>query len=115
MSREPDILLFSYGTLQQEAVQLANFGRRLEGEADAIAGYRVDSIVIDDPTVVGLSGAEVHKILVATGNPADQIDGMVLRISEAELAAADAYETSDYVRVEAPLRSGRRAWVYVAP
>lgn len=115
MTDEASILLFSYGTLQQEAVQLANFGRRLAGEADAIAGYRLSTVTIRDAAVVGLSGAEVHKILVATGDPADEIEGVVLRITEAELAAADAYETSDYARVEAPLRSGRRAWVYVAP
>lgn len=110
-----DCLLFSYGTLQLEEVQRANFGRRVETQADAIAGYRVSTITIRDPAVVGLSGSEVHKILVATGDPADLVEGVVLSISEAELAAADAYETDDYVRVEAPLRSGRKAWVYVAP
>ncbi len=115
MTDEASILLFSYGTLQDERVQLAQFGRRMDGEPDAIAGYRLSSVTIRDPAVVGLSGIEVHKILVATGDPADEIGGMVLRITAAELVAADEYETSDYVRVEAPLRSGRRAWVYVAP
>jgi len=37
----------------------------------------------------------------------------VFRISADELAAADRYEVSDYVRVLVPLRSGRQAWVYV--
>ena len=32
--------LFSYGTLQQEDVQLATFGRRLTGVSDALVGYR---------------------------------------------------------------------------
>lgn len=112
---EAPILLFSYGTRQLEEVQRAQFGRTLDGKPDAISGYRLSTIIIRDPTVVGLSGEEVHKILVATGDPADVIEGMVFRLTEAELAAADDYETSDYVRVEAPLRSGRSAWVYVQP
>ena len=32
-------LLFSYGTLQEERVQLSTFGRRLRGETDALPGY----------------------------------------------------------------------------
>lgn len=115
MADDATIPLFSYGTLQLEEVQRANFGRTLAGEADAVTGYRMSSVTIADPTVVGLSGIEVHKILVATGDPADVIEGMVLWLTPAELAAADAYETDDYVRVEAVLRSGRRAFVYVQP
>ena len=34
------VLLFSYGTLQDKAVQLANFGRELNGQADRMPGYR---------------------------------------------------------------------------
>jgi len=33
------VLLFSYGTLQDKAVQLANFGRELVGQHDAMLGY----------------------------------------------------------------------------
>ena len=36
--------LFSYGTLQSVAVQLATFGRRLAGKADRLIGYRVTLI-----------------------------------------------------------------------
>lgn len=35
----PAVLLFSYGTLQDPAVQMANFGRLLEGTADQLVGY----------------------------------------------------------------------------
>lgn len=31
--------LFSYGTLQQEAVQLSTVGRRLAGQADELVGF----------------------------------------------------------------------------
>lgn len=36
MSGERTVLLFSYGTLQQDDVQLSSFGRLLEGQADAM-------------------------------------------------------------------------------
>jgi hypothetical protein len=32
-------VLFSYGTLQLEAVQLATFGRKLNGAADGLPGF----------------------------------------------------------------------------
>jgi len=32
-------LLFSYGTLQDEPVQRATFGRKLEGSADGLSGF----------------------------------------------------------------------------
>ncbi|MGH9961724.1 MAG: gamma-glutamylcyclotransferase, partial [Pyrinomonadaceae bacterium] len=32
-------LLFSYGTLQQESVQLSTFGRLLQGQGDALLGF----------------------------------------------------------------------------
>ena len=34
-------LLFTYGTLQLEEVQLQTFGRKLEGKPDALVGYRL--------------------------------------------------------------------------
>ena len=107
-----NILLFSYGTLQQEAVQLHTFGRRLEGETDAILGYRIVEQLILDPEVVRLSGSNIHPNLVATGNPADEVAGTLYFISEAELAGADRYEVADYHRIEVPLKSGRTAWLY---
>lgn len=33
--------LFSYGTLQQETVQLSTFGRKLQGTADVLIGYHL--------------------------------------------------------------------------
>ncbi len=107
-----DQRLFCYGTLRVEKVQLAVFGRRLEGEPDAVAGFRLDSVEIDDPALIARSGAAVHPILIATGDPADQVAGTVFRIDAAELAAADAYEGPPYVRARAPLASGGSAWVY---
>jgi gamma-glutamylcyclotransferase (GGCT)/AIG2-like uncharacterized protein YtfP len=49
------------------------------------------------------------------GDPSSLVAGMVFEVTEAELAEADRYEVPfGYVRVEAELKSGGRAWVYVA-
>lgn len=113
MSETPSIALFSYGTLRQADVQLANYSRLLSGEADALRGYRLVPVAIDDPEVVRVSGQAVHMIAVASDKPEDRVAGVVLMLSAAELAATDAYETDAYSRIEATLESGRCAWVYV--
>lgn len=105
--------LFSYGTLQQESVQLANFGRRLNGRADVLMGWRLSTVQIIDPEVLVQSGLSVHKILVP-GKLSDEIDGVVFEITSEELKAADGYETEAYRRVKLRLRSGIETWVYVA-
>ncbi len=106
-------LLFSYGTLRMPAVQQATFGRLLEGEEDAIVGYRVEMLTITDPDVLETSGVAEHPVLVAAGDGAE-VDGTVFEISPDELAAADSYEVDDYERVAVPARSGRTVWAYVA-
>ena len=109
------VRLFAYGTLQQREVQLATYGRELEGTTDALTGYRLEPLHITDPDVVRLSGKAVHNIGRETGDPADRIPGMVFELSEAELAATDRYEVDVYGRVEVTLESGARAFVYVGP
>ena len=110
-----DIPLFSYGTLQMREVQLANYGRELEGSPDALAGYRLAVVPDRDPHAVRISGTKMHFIVQSTGNPKDRVPGMVFLLTEEELAATDRYEGSDYGRAELTLESGRRAHVYVEP
>jgi gamma-glutamylcyclotransferase (GGCT)/AIG2-like uncharacterized protein YtfP len=110
---EPSGLLFSYGTLRQRDVQLATFGRELEGRLDAIVGYDLNWITITDPHVIETSGSARHPILNPSTDPDATVEGMVFDVSTAELLAADDYEVDDYERVEVPLRSGVSAWVYV--
>jgi gamma-glutamylcyclotransferase (GGCT)/AIG2-like uncharacterized protein YtfP len=105
--------LLSYGTLQQENVQLATFGRRLDGVRDALVGYRQSMVAIDDPEVVRTSGKTHHPIVAFTGENEDRVLGTMFEISDVELAHADEYEVAAYVRVKAPLASGLEAWVYV--
>src|SRR5215216_4471845 len=106
--------LFSYGTLQTVAVQLATFGRELEGRPDALLGYRQKMIQIKDQEFVRSSGAEYHRTLEFTGNASDLVAGTVLCVSTEELDQAYAYEPDGYERVQVKLRSGGYAWVYVA-
>jgi gamma-glutamylcyclotransferase (GGCT)/AIG2-like uncharacterized protein YtfP len=111
-SKHVAVLLFSYGTLQDKAVQMANFGRHLSGRADSLPGYTLHSIMIDDPSVVALSGKSRHMI-AKRSHASDEVTGMVFEITAEELAAADRYEVARYSRVEVTLRSGVKAWVYV--
>lgn len=110
-----DMGLFSYGTLQQEPVQLQTYGRRLEGTADALRGYQLERLPDRDPEAVRISGLKSHFVVRPTGNQADRVEGMVYFLSDAELEATDRYEGSDYQRVVLELESGRRAFVYVDP
>lgn len=113
MADERSILLFSYGTLQQENVQIASFGRRLDGHDDAMPGYRQTMIEITDPEVVRTSGKRFHPMVTPSGDPADNVPGKVFSITAEELAAADRYEVSDYRRISVRLASGKEAFVYV--
>jgi hypothetical protein len=105
--------LFSYGTLQQENVQLATFGRLLEGSPDALVGFRQELVEIIDSSVLAMSGKRLHPIVVRSGNDGDRVSGTVFEITPTELLAADEYEVADYERVKAQLASGLTAWVYV--
>jgi hypothetical protein len=107
------VLLFSYGTLQDKAVQLANFGRELTGFADSLPGYSPSLIAIRDAAVVSASGRTHHTIADPSENLTDEVRGIVYQITPQELDAADRYEVSEYTRVLVTLKSGKRAWAYV--
>ena len=106
-------LLFSYGTLQSEAVQLATFGRKLEGRPDALAGYMLVMIEIDDQDFVAASGTAHHRNLRFTGLPSDIVEGTALSLTAEELSLSDSYEPAGYERRQVRLRSGSTAWVYI--
>ena len=110
---EPAELLFSYGTLQLEPVQLATFGRTLEGTADQLVGYKSGWLEISDWGVIETSGKSHHPIIVFTGRATDLVCGTVFHVTSEELRQADAYEVADYKRESVTLASGQNAWVYV--
>lgn len=105
--------LFSYGSLQAEAVQFATFGRRLEGRPDSLVGYRIALIPIEDPNFVNINGDTHHRNLEFTGVDSDLVEGVVFTVTRKELEQADSYEPADYRRVLARLKSGTDAWVYL--
>ena len=107
-------LLFSYGTLQQEHVQLSTFGRRLQGQRDELLGFEPSLARIEDPQVVATSGRTHNANATFTGRDDSRVSGTVFEISDAELAAADEYERlAAYKRIAAMLASGKQTWVYV--
>ncbi|MEP7098668.1 MAG: gamma-glutamylcyclotransferase family protein [Dokdonella sp.] len=105
--------LFSYGTLQQENVQISTFARKLFGHADELLGFEQSFVKIDDPKVVATSGKTHHPVVKFTGNSNDRVAGTVFEVTKAEIASADKYEVAAYQRITALLASGLRTWVYV--
>ena len=101
--------LFSYGTLQQKNVQLANFGRELSGSKDTLQGYVVGEVEITDERVLRESGKAFHPILRYTGNLADEVAGTVFELTDAELTQADDYEVDAYQRVRTGSQGGQRS------
>jgi hypothetical protein len=109
----PTVSLFSYGTLRQPNVQRATFGRLLEGRPDALPGFALSPMPIADAEVIATSGAAVHTIARASGDPADLVPGVVFALTPAELDAADGYEVDGYARILVRLASGAEAFAYV--
>ena len=105
--------LFSYGTLQLEAVQQATFRRLLTGKPDVLAGFELRPLPIEDEYVIAVSGKSEHSIAAFTGRDSDTIAGTVFEVSAEELHQADEYEVEPCRRISVVLQSGRRAWVYV--
>lgn len=105
--------LFSYGTLREDEVQLATFGRKLEGTPDALPGYRLVMIRIEDQDFVAKSGTADHRNVQFTGSASDYIEGIAFRVTKEELEQADAYEPVGYRRVLVRLKSGINAWLYL--
>jgi gamma-glutamylcyclotransferase (GGCT)/AIG2-like uncharacterized protein YtfP len=106
-------LLFSYGTLQLEKVQLTSFGRILTGHKDALVGYSLSQVEITDENVLAQSDQRFHPVAIPSNNSDDKVSGVVFEITPDELLKADEYEVDDYARVAAILESGKTAWVYI--
>jgi gamma-glutamylcyclotransferase (GGCT)/AIG2-like uncharacterized protein YtfP len=105
--------LFSYGTLQEDSVQLSTFGRLLQGRRDELPGFELSSVRIEDPEVVATTGKTHYANVTFNGRNDSRVPGVVFEITDDELAAADQYEQpAGYERVAAILASGREAWVY---
>ena len=111
--------LFTYGTLQSSDVQLDTFGRRVDGDDDALTGFRlewIDATGVHDPGGVDTASAlaDRHRALRRTDDPRDRVFGSVLQLTADELDAADEYMATVSRRTRVTLSSGAEAWVYVA-
>src|SRR5687767_14318827 len=107
-------LIFSYGTLQLESVQLETFGRRLSGQPDELPLYETSAVRIEDPKLAAESGRTHNANIIYNGRDESTVMGMAFEVTEAELATADRYEEpASYKRILVSLRSGKEAWVYL--
>ena len=97
-------LLFSYGSLQNDDVQISTFGRKLAGRADSLPGFQVDDVKIDG----------IHANVKLAARPDSRVAGTRFEVTDEELARADTFEAqSSYGRIDVTLASGSRAWLYV--
>ena len=92
---------------------MATFGRLLSGTSDALPGFELAKLKIEDPAVIAISGQATHTIAKFTGHDSDEIPGTVFRFTSDDIRHADQYEVDACERIGVVLRSGIRAWVYV--
>ncbi|MFD9476014.1 GDSL-type esterase/lipase family protein [Streptomyces nojiriensis] len=111
MTESPTHTLFSFGTLMDERVQTALFGRAVPTSPASLAGHTTRPLKITDPAVIAASGLDVHLILERRLGAS--AEGAVLHLTDQELASADAYEVDDYTRRRVVLSSGESTWAYL--
>jgi gamma-glutamylcyclotransferase (GGCT)/AIG2-like uncharacterized protein YtfP len=105
-------LLFSYGTLQEESVQRALFGRTLSGQNDQLVGFERSFVKLENAQAT-TPGERYHVNVVLNGRSDSRLSGLVFEITEADFSAVDVYENFDgYRRITTTLASGKEAWVY---
>ena len=95
--------LFSYGSLQDEEVQLRIFQRRLIGQKAILKGYRL------------ITNEYLGKfpVIYPSTKQEDTVNGLVYEVTNADLFICDQYETSYYKRIQIALNTHPSAWVYV--
>ncbi|HRI86964.1 MAG TPA: gamma-glutamylcyclotransferase [Candidatus Hydrogenedentes bacterium] len=97
-----ETLVFAYGTLLHPDVQQHVIGRLIDGRPDRLQGYRIGSL---------RDGAEKYPNIVPEFG--SLVEGRLLEVTDAELAAMDRYEGDCYDRRRVTLESGEEAWVYI--
>ena len=106
-------LIFSYGTLQEESVQLATFGRVVNAVPDSLVGYERVPLTFTDPALIASSGKALHANIEYRGGNDVKVTGTCLTVTEGELSTCDGYERlARYKRQLVSLESGKQAWVY---
>ena len=116
MASAPQLsLVFSHGSLQQEAVQVSLYGRALRCEPDELVDCIRTRIEVPAWHKAAAAGVTHYANVMFEAGCGSRVAGMAFELTEAELAMTDRYEAdAEYVRVMMTLASGRRAWVYVS-
>jgi gamma-glutamylcyclotransferase (GGCT)/AIG2-like uncharacterized protein YtfP len=108
-------LIFSYGSLQEEAVQISIYGRALRGDPDELLDCVCTKIEVPKWHKAAAKGVTHYVNVSFMPGSRSRIPGTVLEITDSELAASDSYERdAEYIRVMTTLASGRSAWVYLS-
>ena len=84
-------------------MQQSLFGRHMIMHEDELVGFELGSVQ---------HGPETHSIVKETGDAEHRVKGMVLEMTDRELAVADEYEPEEYKRISTVLASGQEVWVY---
>jgi hypothetical protein len=92
---------------------MAIFGRQLTGPSDALRGFELVPLKIEDHTVIAISGKAQHTMARFTGRDSEVVSGTVFALTPEEIQNADIYEVAAVKRVAVVLQSGVRAWAYV--
>ena len=96
--------LFTYGTLQQEKIQLSVFSRTLSGFNDSLLGYKLSTEKV----------AGAYPVIQSSDKLTDFVNGQVYMCTNAEILEAHKYEGPAYKRIKVILNSGKNAWVYIS-
>ncbi|MDT0605857.1 gamma-glutamylcyclotransferase family protein [Croceitalea rosinachiae] len=95
--------LFSYGSLQEEKVQLSVLERKLKGKFDTLIGYKKFEKKLMNK----------YPIIEKTNNSKDKVKGILYQVSNLDIYKIDLYESLAYSRTSVTLKSGTKAWVYI--
>lgn len=90
--------LFSYGTLQEDRIQLMLFGEVLQTQVDSIEGYVTLNDYFGYPRIVEFERGIVY--------------GKVLEIDEVDFPIVDRYESEAYEKKVVETSKGRQVYVY---
>lgn len=114
LEKQKKHLVFAYGILKIEKIQVKNYGKKLEGSSDILRGYKLNSITIKDTVLIEDIETNNFEIAVNTKDENDIIEGFVFEINGEELAKTDQYLNTHYMRVLETNQKGEDVWVYVS-
>ncbi|MGW4778390.1 GDSL-type esterase/lipase family protein [Streptomyces filamentosus] len=105
--------LFAYGTLREEPVRDALFGRRVPSAPAVLVGHvPAAARPATGPDAAAVPGGPTGRPTLERRIDA-RTEGTVLHLTDDELAAVDAHAAGHGVRRRVVLASGERAWTHL--